>query len=338
MKLNILSHKQKFLLIALITLIILFSSITGFFMIFGPKEPEKLTPVRIGYLSADIHQIAFFVAYHKGWYQDEGIKPIKMEYLYGMPQMMAFQAGELDAGYVGCVPAIIAKAKGVSLVVVASANLEGSAIVAKPEIRSIFELNGKTVGTPGIGSIQDCMIRMVEKRLNFTMEIRHYKFSDLPVLLERGEIDAYINWEPFCAEAVVRKVGHIIYTSHDILPNHQCCVFYVSEKLLKEKPELVKKLVKVHVKATRFVQENSEEAKTIFSKITGKPLNVINECWRRIVFDYHVNTESIKVFIPYLIEQGKVSAKEISNIDKFVNSLVNMKVLVEVEKNFQLEG
>lgn len=313
---------------------ILLFSILGYFMVFEVKrEAEKLTPVRIGYISTDIHHLAFFVAYYKGWYEEEGIKPVRMEYLYGMPEMMAFKAGELDAGYVGIVPAIIAKAKGANLVVVASANLEGSAIVAKPEIKNVFELDGKTVGTPGLGSIQDCMIRMVEERFNLRMNVKHYKFSDLPLLLGRGEIDAYIDWEPFCAEAVIKKIGHIIYTSHDILPNHQCCVFYVSGKLLKEKPEIAKKLVRVHVKAMRFIRENPEEAKKIFSEMTGKPLNVVDECWGRMVWDYHVNVKSIKIFVPFLIEQGKVSARDISDVDRFVESLVNTKLLAEVEKS-----
>ena len=313
---------------------ILLFSILGYFMVFEVKrEAEKLTPVRIGYISTDIHHLAFFVAYYKGWYEEEGIKPVRMEYLYGMPEMMAFKAGELDAGYVGIVPAIIAKAKGANLVVVASANLEGSAIVAKPKIKNVFELDGKTVGTPGLGSIQDCMIRMVEERFNLRMNVKHYKFSDLPLLLGRGEIDAYIDWEPFCAEAVIKKIGHIIYTSHDILPNHQCCVFYVSGKLLKEKPEIAKKLVRVHVKAMRFIRENPEEAKKIFSEMTGKPLNIVDECWDRMVWDYHVNVKSIKIFVPFLIEQGKVSARDISDVDRFVESLVNTKLLAEVEKS-----
>jgi hypothetical protein len=72
----------------------------------------------------------------------------------------------------------------------------------------------------------------------------------------------------------------------------------------------------------------------IFSKMTGKPLNVISECWERMVWDYHVNVESIKVFIPYLVEQGKISVKEIPNISKFIDSLVNTEILVEVEKTF----
>ncbi|RLI05430.1 hypothetical protein DRO26_02210 [Candidatus Bathyarchaeota archaeon] len=45
-------------------------------------ESKIFTRVRIGYLVVDVHHTAFFVAYSKGWYEDEDIKPIRMEYFY----------------------------------------------------------------------------------------------------------------------------------------------------------------------------------------------------------------------------------------------------------------
>jgi len=326
------SYRKKFL--AMFTIAIVCFGVgyyAGYTVGYNAGRVTTSVPVRIGHLAADIHQIAFFTAYSEGWYQAEGITPIRMEYLSGPSEMMAFQAGDLDAGYVGVVPALTAKSKGTDLVIVASANLEGSAVVAKKQVGTVMELNGKVVGTPGIGTVQDCMIRMVEKKLSINMNVRHYKFSDLPLLLEKGEVDAYIDWEPFCAEAVVNGFGHIIYTSHEILPNHQCCVFYVSGKLLRENPETARKLIKIHLKSMTFAKEHPDEAKKIFSKMTGKPIGVVDESWKRMIWDHHVNTESMKIFVPYLIEQGSISAKDVPDVNVFVNGLVDEKILADVE-------
>ncbi len=81
----------------------------------------------------------------------------------------ALVAGDLDTGYVGVVPALISKSQQADFVIVASANLEGSAIVAKPEIQNIQDLNGKTVGTPGIGTIQASLLYMVQKEFDITV-------------------------------------------------------------------------------------------------------------------------------------------------------------------------
>jgi len=295
-------------------------------------DAAYLTPVRVGYLVADIHQIAFFVAYYERFYEDEGIRPIRLEYVNGPTEMMYLVAGELDAGYVGVVPALISKSQKADLVVVASANLEGSAIVAKPEIQNIQDLNGKTVGTPGIGTIQASLLYMVQRKFNITVNAKHYEGpTGLPLDFEKGIIDAYIAWEPFVAEAVVKGLGHIIYTSHDILPDHQCCVFYVSGKVFREQPDLAKKLIRIHLRAMKYVTERPNDAMKIFADRTGKPMDVVQESWERMIWDYHVNTTSVKTFVNYLLEQGKIADTDVPNVDQFVTNAIDTQLLAEVE-------
>jgi len=286
------------------------------------------TVVRIGHLSADLHQVPFFLAYQKGWYQEEGIVPIRKEYLNGPSEMMAFVGGELDAGYVGVVPALTAKSQDADLVAIASSNLEGSAIVAKPEIRSVKDLAGKKVGTPGIGSIQDTMIRMVAKKFNITVDIRSHRFSDLPILLEKGEIDAFIDWEPFCAEAVVKGTGQVIYTSAEILAGHQCCILYVSGKMFREQPDLARKILKIHVRALREIKERSpDEAMKVFSEMSGRPLDTVREAWKRMKWEYYVDESSAKIFVKSLIEDKKIEPGKVPDVDAFVKSFIDRKFL-----------
>lgn len=302
-------------------------------------DTAYLTPVRIGYLVADVHQIAFFVAYYERFYEEEGIRPIRLEYVNGPTEMMAFVAGDLDAGYVGVVPALISKSKGTDFVIVASANLEGSAIIAKPEIKTVQDLNGKAVGTPGIGTIQASLLYMIEKKFNITVNANHYTGpTGLPLDFEKENprvLDAYIAWEPFVAEAVVEGLGNVIYTSHDIMPSHQCCVFYVSGKMFREQPDLAKKLVRVHIKAMKYVMERPNDAMKIFADRTGKSMEVVQESWKRMIWDYHLNTTSMKAFVSYLVEQNKIKSTDVPNIDQFINDTIDAQILAEVEASGQ---
>jgi len=250
--------------------------------------------------------------------------------------MLAFAAGDLDAGYVGVVPALISKSKGTDFVIVASANLEGSAIVAKSNINTAQDLNEKRVGTPGIGTIQDSLLFMVEEQLNITtVHVAYGGPSLLPLAFEKGEIDAYIAWEPFAAEVVVKGLGHVVYTSHDIMPGHQCCVLYVSGKMFREQPDLAKKLIKIHLKAMKFVTEHPNDAMAIFANRTGKALDIVQESWKRMIWDYKVNTASMKSFVTYLIQQGKIQSTDVPNVDDFINNAVDTKLLAEVEAGAQ---
>jgi len=332
MKMSKTSSLRK-LLVTVIAVIIAAptSFAAGYYFGYNAGLVSAPTPVRIGHLVADIHQVAFFVAFSKGFYEEEGIMPKRLEYMNGPAEMLAFAAGDLDAGYVGCVPALTAKAKGVDFVIVASANLEGSALVSKLEIETVPELDGKVVGTPGIGTIQDSLLYMVEQKFNIKVTHKHYKVSDLPLALSKGEIDAFIAWEPFGAEAVVGGFGHVVYTSHEILPDHQCCVFYVSGKIFREQPSLARKLIKVHIKAMELVMNSPKDAMGIFANMTGKSMSVVEESWKRMVWDYHVNTTSMEIFTAYLIEQEKVKPEDVPDVEAFISAAVDQKLLSDIE-------
>lgn len=294
-------------------------------------EAAYLTPVRIGHLVADIHQIAFFISYYNGFYEGEGIRPIRLEYVNGPAEMMAFASGELDAGYVGVVPALISKSKGADLVIIASANLEGSAIIAKPGIKTIRDLNRKKVGTPGAGTIQDFLLYMIERRFNISINRYETAMASLPLAFEKGEIDAFIGWEPFIAEVSAKGLGNVIYTSHDILPGHQCCVLYVSGKIFREHKDIAKKLIRIHLKAMKFINEQTEVAQQIFANSTGTAMNVIQDSWKRMIWDYHLNMTSIKIFANYLIERGTIKSEDVPDMEGFINSAIDMQLLKEIE-------
>lgn len=295
----------------------------------GLRAVETL---RVGYLVGSIHHVPFFVAREQGFYEKEaglGYRFRHFEFIHGPAQMMHFVAGELDMGYVGCVPALIALSKGADFKIVASANLEGSAIVARPEIASVEGLDKKKVGTPGVGTIQNLMLYIVEEKEGISVTRIHYKVTDLPLALERGEIDAFIAWEPFCAKAIVGGFGHVVYTSREILPNHQCCVFYISGRILREDRDLAVGLVRAHVRGMRFVMERENDAMKIFIDRTGESEKIVRESWKRMVWGYTLDIDSMKTFTKWLIDAGKIEAGAVPDVDAFVEDAVDLTLLTE---------
>ncbi|MET1124527.1 MAG: ABC transporter substrate-binding protein [Archaeoglobaceae archaeon] len=125
-------------------------------------KPEKVNvTLRIGYLTADLHQLAFYVALREGYFDEVGIRVIPKEYPNGVYEMEAFKRGEIDAGYLGSAPAMLKRINDdVPISVVAGANNEGSAIVVK---KGLKELRGK-VAIPGFGTVQDFLLRMFAER------------------------------------------------------------------------------------------------------------------------------------------------------------------------------
>ncbi len=122
--------------------------------------------LRVGYLSADLHQLAFYIAVKEGYFEKVGIKVIPKVFENGVLEMDGFRSDEIDIGYLGSAPVTLKRInENVDVRIVAGVNNEGSAIVVRSDlnITDIKELSKLKVAIPGYGTVQDFLLRMAMK-------------------------------------------------------------------------------------------------------------------------------------------------------------------------------
>ncbi len=130
------------------------------------KPRSVNSTLRVGYLTADLHQLAFYVALKGGYFDEVGLRIIKKEYPNGVYEMEGFKLGEIDIGYLGSAPATLKRVNdNVPIRIIAGVNNEGSAIVVKEGINTISELAGKKVAIPGFGTVQDFLLKLAMEKL-----------------------------------------------------------------------------------------------------------------------------------------------------------------------------
>jgi NitT/TauT family transport system substrate-binding protein len=281
--------------------------------------PEK--PLNFAYLVADqLHEPAPMIMKEKKFLEDEGFKVTWGEYLAGAYVMQHMAAGEIDAATCGAVPTMITQGRGVDVVMIAGSNQEGSRVVVADHIKKVEDLNGKKLGTPGIGSIQDSMIDMVERKYKIKIKHVHMKVTDMPIYLKKGEIDGFIAWEPHCSRSVDMGYGHFLLDSHDILPGHQCCVLVVQGKLIRNEPGTVRKIMRAYMRGMGYLITHPEESKELMVKYTQLSTKVVDMALPTVkhVYPPHVNVPSLKVMAEGLIKGGKIEKTRVPDIDKFV--------------------
>lgn len=139
-----------------------------------------IADVNMGYLAGDLHQFARLVAMNatlfggKNLFQKYGIAmhPVG-PFQSGGEIMIAFSTGAIDAAYLGTPPTILRRLNtNTDVTIVALANLEGSAIIAKKGITTFAGLNNKTVATPGPASIQHLLLLVYAKQQGFTVKAK----------------------------------------------------------------------------------------------------------------------------------------------------------------------
>jgi NitT/TauT family transport system substrate-binding protein len=232
----------------------------------APAATPRPAPVkvRVGYLAADLHHIAHIVAQHKdagggtSFYERHGLvveDGVGAPYANGGVEMDHFAANDVDVGMLGAPPAITKHLNaGVDTLIVGQVNAIGSALVVAKDIGKVSDVAGKTVATPGHSSIQFFLLLNYAEQQGVDIgkiNVIDMAPKDMRAAMEKGNIAAFIAWEPFPAEAVVAGFGRVLATSQDIWPNDLDCVVAVNRKFVQANPDTVVRFLRAHQDATR---------------------------------------------------------------------------------------
>ena len=205
----------------------------------------------------------------------------------GTEAIQAFQAGALDASYIGPSPTITAWSqfdKGVRIVSGAASG--GAFFVVAPSINSAADLEGKAVASPQLGNTQDVALRawLKSKGLNTDtsgggdVQIRPQDNATTLNAFKTGEIVGAWVPEPWATRLVNEGGGKILVDEASLWPKGQYVTtqLVVTSDYLEENKAVVQKLVNGQVAANEFIKINPFDAQTDVSnniaRITGKPI------------------------------------------------------------------
>ncbi|MBK5190356.1 MAG: ABC transporter substrate-binding protein [Methanosarcinales archaeon] len=271
-------------------------------------ETTEMTTINIGY-QPSTHQIAAMLASEKGWWEEDlaefGIEKVVMkEFPSGPPEMHAMLAGDLDVAYVGVAPPIAAMYEGLDAKIVAGAQTQGSALVLSPELADEYEskgvqsLKGKKIATFPPGSIQHTVLSkwLLDNGIDpeEDVDMKAMGPSDAATAIGAKAVDAVFLPSPTPTIIVEEGNGVIVAWSGSISPNHACCCVVASGTMMREHPDIVKQIIKTHIRATEYEIEHPEEAAEIYAKWLDADVSTIKQSIN--VTDMHwIHDPSIEV-------------------------------------------
>ncbi len=243
------------------------------------SEPDA--PVRIGYLPIT-DATPLLVAHANGLFDAEGIKAERPVLLRSWAQVIeAFISGQVNVIHLLSPMTVWARyGSKVPAKVVAWNHVGGSGLTVAPDIGDVKQLGGKTLAIPFWYSIHNVVLQSllrdnglqaVSKPANAALAANEVNLvvlppSDMPPALASRRIAGYIVAEPFNALAENLKVGRIQRFTGDVWRNHACCVVFMHEHDLNNRPEWSQKVVNAIVKAQLWTRDNRAEAARLLSK------------------------------------------------------------------------
>lgn len=180
----------------------------------------------------------------------------------------SIKAGRLDATFMIVPLAIKLREQGVPIKIVYLGHRDGSTVIVRKEdpAQDLRALRGKTFAIPSRYSNQYLVIRKLMGDQGVKPEeITFVEMAppDMPVALAAKAIDAYFVGEPYAAKAELDGTGRVLYHVKDIWPHFISCCLVVTEKLIKERPETVRDLVRGIAESGEWAEINREEAARI---------------------------------------------------------------------------
>ena len=244
------------------------------------RAQEADAPLRIGYLPIT-DATPLLVAHGKGFFEAEGIKAEKPVRLRSWAQVLeAFISGQVNAVHLLSPMTVWARfGSKAPAKVVAWNHTSGSGLSVLPHINSVKELGGTTVAIPFWYSIHNVVLQILLRENGLTpvskktgtpaaneVNLIVMAPADMVPALASKQISGYIVAEPFNAASEVLGVGKILRFTGDVWKDHACCLVFMHERDIQQRPEWVQRAVNAMVKAQLWTRENRAETAALLSK------------------------------------------------------------------------
>jgi NitT/TauT family transport system substrate-binding protein len=264
-----------------------------------PGAPEKAI---IAVPSPALSMLPVFFAQDRGLFKKEGIEPVIVT-MSGRLQALALGTGEID--YAASVETILrATMQGMPFRIIVYTNAKMSVVlVTAPDIKSVEDLRGKTVGVTSLGGGLEYGLReiLIQKGgLNPDRDVRTVSLGmpDQIAGLMAGSLQGAMLVPPF--DGIMAKKGYTRLVSAADLLEYPQGGLATTERKIKEKPAQAKRIARAMIQALSLIREERE-----------RTVSYISTRWK---IDQELAEQSYDVMVRSFSKDGSASTKSIQNI------------------------
>lgn len=286
-----------------------------------PREPLKLN---VGFNIGSLNREVFLeTGLRKGFFKKCGLDLETKGYAVGGLIIQDLVGGHLDVGLAGISPSLAGVAQGGDIVIVSSQAKNDAPLVVLDSIKSLKDLDGKNVGTPGVSSIQETLLNYLEKKNGFKTKHIYGPPTKLINDLEKGEIVGIVAWEPVAAQAVSKlKAKYLLDT---VVDGAEASMVTVSGKLLRDNPAAVRNLLIATNETREYIKNHLDEVMQVAAEKTGIPADVIKEGVKRsqlYISPLTINMDSVRLIVGADIAGGKLHNIDQARMEQFIQKAI----------------
>jgi len=284
---------------------------------------------------AEVDYAAVWVAEALGYYDKEGIKIDRKTYANGPAALLDMPSGSVDAVMAAIAPFMQFVARGGDLRMVMSLTKGNAALVGLKKYSSYKELDGKKVGTPGIGTIHDAILGYAEQTQGFKVQRVFGKITDISVMIDKGEVEAFIGWEPASAAAIAQSDKIHYIQQLPPIPNAESLELAFSPQMVKDHPDVIVRFVHATLRGIDYIRTQPKQK---VAEILAKKMNdpkavpvVLNAMGSVILTEPKLDMPSTRIILQTIAKQGKIPADLVKDVDGWVGKYVDYSYLEKAQ-------
>jgi NitT/TauT family transport system substrate-binding protein len=288
---------------------------------------------------AEVDYAAVWVAELNGYYEKEGIAIDRRTYANGPAALLDMPSGNVDAVMAGLSPIMQFAAGGGQFVMVCSVTKGNAPLVGRKKYSSYKELDGKKVGTPGLGTIHDAMLFYIEKTQHIKFQRVPGKITDIAVMLDRGDVEAFIGWEPASATAISKARDAHYIAQMPPIPHAESLEIVFHPKVVKENPDLVVRFLRATLRGMEFIRTHSKDevAAIVARKMNDPAAKPVARAALDSVelTDPRLDMPSTRIILKTISEQGKIDKALVQDVDGWIAKYLDYSYLERAEKTLK---
>ena len=294
--------------------------------------------ISIGYLTGTGHG-KFFVAKDLGIFAKNGLDVELVEFANSGDGIAAVRAGKLDAGAFGSLSPLIHIAQGADIRVIGGIMGGDQAVITRKEnagsVKKLTDLKGKKIATIRLGTA-DAIVRggLKKEGIDWRKDVTIVELKNPPAVIEavkNGSVFAGVTWGPHDLRAEDAGLS-VVLRSEDINPGHICCRLVASQKKLKGRDDVYKRLIKSLIEAEEFVEKEHKKTVEIIAKWIKMDTTLVNKA----VYSGHVtrdsdpNVQGVETFWDFLKDAEFIKSDK--KISEYVRTDFYKAAIAELRK------
>lgn len=302
------------------------------------NKDGKLTISVADQVGAEVDYAAFWIAQARGYFDEEGIEIDRKTYANGPEGMLHFANGEVDAVMGGLAPFMQSAAQGQDFLMLMSLTKGNAPLVGSTSVKSFEELDGKTIGTPGVGTVQDAILTKMAEDAGIEFRPVYAKVTDFVPMVQKGEIDAFIAWEPAAATAISQDDGlhYVLQRPPAPLEEAENLELIIQRDFADANHDAVVGFVRAYLRAiedmkTMSPAEVAEEVATASKQPDLAP--VFETALESVTLtEPRIDMETTEIVLKTAAAGGKISEDLVQDPEAFMNQYLDYSFLEEAEK------